>query len=167
MIAQQFTGCTAVFAYSTDMFIKARLSKETARWSTLGIGIAYFLCACPSPYLIERLGRRFLSLFQLTGCLIALTLLTIFTWLQNDFDQEWASYGSIVALVVYMCVYGVGSPIPWLITGELFSQEYRSAAVTMSTFVAWFWAFLISTSYLPFQQVGDGHASAFFLCTTK
>ncbi|TKR81973.1 hypothetical protein L596_015762 [Steinernema carpocapsae] len=39
MVAQQFTGCTAVFAYSTDVFINAKLSLDMARYSTLGIGI--------------------------------------------------------------------------------------------------------------------------------
>ncbi|EPB67143.1 transporter, major facilitator family protein [Ancylostoma ceylanicum] len=148
MIAQQFTGCTAVFAYSTEMFLNAKLSPEVARLSTLAIGIVYFLFACSAPFLIEKI--------------------------------TWASYGTIFALVLYMCVYGVGSPIPWMITGELFSQQmkqrikemyntdvmeqsieitcfdfmpFRSTAVTVSVFVAWTFAFIISTAYLPFQQL--------------
>ena len=36
---------------------------------------------------------------------------------------ESATYGTIGALVLYMCVYGVGSPIPWMITSELFNQK--------------------------------------------
>ncbi|CAI4225537.1 unnamed protein product [Auanema sp. JU1783] len=153
MIAQQFTGCTAVFAYSTDMFINAKLTPEIARYSTLAIGVVYFLFACSAPYLIEKVGRRPLSLFQLTSCLFALSLLTVFTYLQNYWDVEWASYGTIFALVLYMCVYGVGSPIPWMITSELFNQQFRATAVTVSVFVAWTFAFIISLAYLPFQQL--------------
>lgn len=44
--------------------------------------MVYFLSALPSAYLIERLGRRFLSLFQLCGCLFSLSLLTIFVSVQ-------------------------------------------------------------------------------------
>ncbi|KAL6724960.1 hypothetical protein Aduo_019796 [Ancylostoma duodenale] len=84
MIAQQFTGCTAVFAYSTEMFLNAELSPEVARLSTLAIGIVYFLFACSAPFLIEK---------------------------------------------------------------------FRSTAVTVSVFVAWTFAFIISTTYLPFQQL--------------
>ncbi|CAI5456740.1 unnamed protein product [Caenorhabditis angaria] len=153
MIAQQFTGCTAVFAYSTDMFLNAKLEPSIARYSTLGIGIVYFLFACTSPYLIEKYGRRPLSIFQLGSCMIALILLSIFTYLQNYQGQDWASYGTIFALVLYMCVYGVGSPIPWIIASELFSQQFRATAVTVSVFVAWTFAFVISTIYLPFQQL--------------
>ncbi|ETN84972.1 MFS transporter, SP family [Necator americanus] len=153
MIAQQFTGCTAVFAFSTEMFLNAELSPEVARFSTLGIGIVYFLFACSAPFLIEKVGRRPLSLFQLTSCLVTLVLLSFLTFLQNTWNITWVSYGTIFALVMYMCVYGVGSPIPWIITSELFSQQFRSTAVTISVFVAWMLAFFISTIYLPFQQM--------------
>uniref|UniRef100_A0A914PYM0 Major facilitator superfamily (MFS) profile domain-containing protein n=1 Tax=Panagrolaimus davidi TaxID=227884 RepID=A0A914PYM0_9BILA len=67
--------------------------------------------------------------------------------------HAWASYGSIAALVGYMALYGVGSPIPWMITAELFNTKFRSAAVTVAVFTAWTFAFIISTAYLPFQQL--------------
>ncbi|CAJ0943589.1 unnamed protein product, partial [Mesorhabditis belari] len=153
MVAQQFTGCTAVFAYSTDMFINAKLDPQTARYATLAIGVVYFLFACSAPLLIDRVGRRPLSLFQLIACLIALSLLTLFTGIQQYGQATWASYGTIGALVLYMCVYGVGSPIPWMITGELFNQHFRSTAVTVSVFVAYLMATIISSAYLPFQQM--------------
>uniref|UniRef100_A0A8R1ECL5 Major facilitator superfamily (MFS) profile domain-containing protein n=1 Tax=Caenorhabditis japonica TaxID=281687 RepID=A0A8R1ECL5_CAEJA len=123
MIAQQFTGCTAVFAYSTDMFLNAGLNLELARLCTLGIGIVYFLCACSSPFLINRFGRRSLLLFQLGCCMIALLLLSGFTFWQNCCQVGWTRYGTIVSLIFYMCVYGVGSPIPWIIASELFTQK--------------------------------------------
>jgi SP family facilitated glucose transporter-like MFS transporter 1 len=153
MISQQFTGCTAVFAYSTDMFVNANLNIDTARHATLAIGIVYFCFACSAPFLIERLGRRFLSLFQLISCLIALIFLAGFTYIQQNSNHAWASYGSIAALVGYMAFYGVGSPIPWMITAELFNTKFRSAAVTVAVFTAWTFAFIISTAYLPFQQL--------------
>lgn len=58
------------------------LCSDLARYSTLAIGIVYFVFACLAPILIERVGRRSLSLFQLITCDIALILLTIFTALQ-------------------------------------------------------------------------------------
>ncbi|CAD5233263.1 unnamed protein product [Bursaphelenchus xylophilus] len=153
MLAQQFTGCSTVFAYSTDMFLNAKLSPEAARLSTLAVGIAYFLFALSAPLLIERIGRRKLALFQLSMVTVSLTMMSTFTYIQSTNSQEWATYGTIFSLVFYMCVYGVGSPIPWMITSELFETKFRSAAVTLAVFVAWFLAFVISTVYLPFQQL--------------
>ncbi|CAJ0917262.1 unnamed protein product, partial [Mesorhabditis belari] len=131
----------------------ARSARQTARYATLAIGVVYFLFACSAPLLIDRVGRRPLSLFQLIACLIALSLLTLFTGIQQYGQATWASYGTIGALVLYMCVYGVGSPIPWMITGELFNQHFRSTAVTVSVFVAYLMATIISSAYLPFQQM--------------
>ena len=55
-----------------------------------------------------------------------------------------------------MALYGTGSPIPWMITGELFNTKFRATAVTVAVFTAWTFAFIISSVYLPFQQlVGD------------
>lgn len=153
MIAQQFTGAAAIFAFSTEMLTEANLSENSARFATLGVGICYFLFTLPSPYLIERSGRRMLSLFQLSGCLVALVFVTVFTALQQHLHYSWAPHANIAAFLMFMCVYGVGSPIPWMITSELFAQEYRSTAVGISTFVSWFGAFIISTLYLPFQKL--------------
>lgn len=52
-----------------------------------------------------------------------------------------------------MVVYGVGSPIPWMITAELFNTRFRATAVTVAVFTGWTFAFIISTIYLPFQQL--------------
>lgn len=123
MLAQQFTGCSTVFAYSTDMFLNAKLTPEAARYSTLAVGIAYFLFALSAPFLIEKLGRRALALFQLTMVTFSLTLLSIFTYVQKNQQKDWAIYGTIFSMVFYMCVYGVGSPIPWMITSELFETK--------------------------------------------
>ncbi|VDK68797.1 unnamed protein product [Anisakis simplex] len=83
MLSQQFTACTVIFAYSTDMFKNAKLSASAARYSTLAIGIVYFIFACFAPLLIERVGRRCLSIFQLISCNIALILLAVFTAIEN------------------------------------------------------------------------------------
>ncbi|KAI1704957.1 sugar transporter domain-containing protein [Ditylenchus destructor] len=152
MIAQQFTGCGAVFAYSTDMFLEAQLAPEIARYSTLVLGIGYFIFACSSAFLIERVGRRCLSIFQLGFVTMSLTCLSLFTWIQKYSTGMWASYGSIGSLLVYMCVYGVGSPIPWMITGEIFPTKFRSAAMTCAIFVSWSLVFIVSLVYLPFKQ---------------
>ena len=50
----------------------------------------------------------------------------------------------VACLVLYMCIYGFGSPIPWLIASELFEQKYRSTAVSIGTFCSFGCAFLVS-----------------------
>ncbi|KAF7632077.1 MFS domain-containing protein [Meloidogyne graminicola] len=150
MVAQQFTGAAAIFAYSTNMFLNAGLEPKSARFSTLGIGIMYFLFACSSVHLIELKGRRALSFFQLSTVTVSLIAMSIFTWAQEY--TKLASYGAIISLLAYMCGYGIGSPIPWMISSEIFPTRYRSSAVTVSITVSWSLVFIISLLYLPFKE---------------
>lgn len=58
-----------------------------ARYGTLVIGIVYFLFACSAPFLIEQIGCRTLSIFQLSLCTFSLCFLSIFTWINNNFNN--------------------------------------------------------------------------------
>ncbi|KAI6197266.1 MFS transporter, SP family [Aphelenchoides besseyi] len=162
MFAQQFSGCSAVFAYSTNMFLSANVGEQKARFSTLFVACGYFASAVSAPFLIDRVGRRRLTIFQLSFVTLSLSSLSIFTWLQQQHaksditsghsESTFAAYGTIASVVVYMIVYGVGSPVPWITTSELFNTKFRPAAVTVAVFVAWSLSFVVATLYLPFQE---------------
>ncbi|KAI6194694.1 MFS transporter, SP family [Aphelenchoides besseyi] len=136
MFAQQFSGCSAVFAYSTNMFLSANVGEQKARFSTLFVACGYFASAVSAPFLIDRVGRRRLTIFQLSFVTLSLSSLSIFTWLQQQHakpdiasghsESTFAAYGTIASVVVYMVVYGVGSPVPWITTSELFNTKVVS-----------------------------------------
>ncbi|KAI6183749.1 Solute carrier family 2, facilitated glucose transporter member 3 [Aphelenchoides bicaudatus] len=153
MFAQQFSGCGAVFAYSTDMFLNAQLKATEAKLSTLTIGFVYFLSASMAPFIIRMVSRKLLAVFQLVSVALALTALSIFTWLQNNRHFEWAGYGAIGSLFFYMTAYGVGSSVPWIITSEIFDTRLRPVAVSVAVCTAWLLCFIVSTLYLPFQHL--------------
>lgn len=58
--------------------------RSNARYSTLAVGIVYFLFACSAPFLIERVGRRFLLIFQLGFCTISLFFIAFLTYIQQN-----------------------------------------------------------------------------------
>lgn len=105
------------------MFLNANIASDVARFSTVILGISYFLSTLCAPFLIRRLGKKRLALFQLSMVSTAMLLMVIFTYLQITGHYLWAGHATIFALVLYMCVFGVGSPIPWMITSELFDTK--------------------------------------------
>ncbi|CAJ0949712.1 unnamed protein product, partial [Mesorhabditis belari] len=125
MSANQFNGLSVVMSYSTNMFTNARLEPWLAKYGTLG---------------------RFTSLF-------ALLCFTAFTAIQQYGEQLWAAYGTIFALLLYMFLFGIASPLPWVINLELFSPKYRSTAMSLSVFVVYGLSFLVTSLYLPFQNL--------------
>uniref|UniRef100_A0A915E420 Major facilitator superfamily (MFS) profile domain-containing protein n=1 Tax=Ditylenchus dipsaci TaxID=166011 RepID=A0A915E420_9BILA len=134
------------------MFSSAGLSPPIARYCTLALGIVYFVSTCSAAYLIERLGRRRLSIFQLSSITVVLGLVSVFAWFQQTNQAFWLAYTMIALFVVYMSVYGIGSPIPWMITGEIFPTNFRPMAVTVTVFVSFANAFIVSLGYLPLKQ---------------
>ncbi|KAL1282983.1 Solute carrier family 2,facilitated glucose transporter member [Trichinella pseudospiralis] len=70
---------------------------------------------------------------------------------------EWTSYGVIGAGLLYMAVYGVGSSIPWIISAELFTEDYRSIAVSISTALTWLLSFVSTLLFLPLKDAIGGH----------
>ncbi|KRZ78364.1 Solute carrier family 2, facilitated glucose transporter member 14 [Trichinella papuae] len=157
IFSQQFTAGPAIFSYSTDLFVTAKLSLTVAQYSTLALGIMCFFSALPASYLIEKIGRRKLYLVQLIGCFISMLLISIFMMLQTHGHSEWTSYGIIGAGLLYMAVYGVGSSIPWIISAELFTEDYRSIAVSISTALTWLLSFVSTLLFLPLKDAIGGH----------
>uniref|UniRef100_A0A7E4VV84 MFS domain-containing protein n=1 Tax=Panagrellus redivivus TaxID=6233 RepID=A0A7E4VV84_PANRE len=152
ILAQQATGCGAVFAFSTYMFVNVGIEGQLARFATVAIGIVYFLFTLMSSGLIERVGRRRLLLTQLFICGTSLASISFCTYMQEKNENPLYSYSAIASMIVYMAAYGLGSPVPWMIPNELFTTKHRSAAVTVSTFTCWTIMFIVSLTFMPLQQ---------------
>ncbi|KAI6218338.1 MFS transporter, SP family [Aphelenchoides fujianensis] len=155
MFAQQFSGCSAVFAYSTDMFLNANLSGQHARFATLLVALCYFGAAVLAPFVIDRVGNRRLTAFQLTGVSVSMAALSVFTWrqLRSTEHSHFDFYGTIASVVAYMFVYGVGAPVSWISVGIYFDTKMRPAAATVCVFVAFSLSFVVTTLFLPWQKL--------------
>ena len=136
-LSQQLSGIVAIFYYSTTFYIDAGIPEENAKYATLGVGALMVLMTLVTIPLMDRLGRRTLHLGGLAGIFAFSILITIFSALSSD-DNSWApvliiisSYGFVVSFA-----FGPGS-IPWLITGELFDQGPRPAAIAVATVINW------------------------------
>lgn len=85
---------------------------------------------------MDKLGRRPLLLggvFLLTAALVALAVLASPS---SPLDAQAGAYASAAALLLYVGAYQVSfGPISWLLVGEVFPAEVRSAAVGLATLV--------------------------------
>ena len=64
-LSQQLSGINAVFYYSTQLFINSGVGEETAKYSTIGVGVVMVLMTLISIPLMDRMGRRTLQLYGL------------------------------------------------------------------------------------------------------
>ncbi len=123
-----------------------------AQYATVGVGFCNFFVPLFVLCLIEKVGRRILYLTMLWGDFVSLTLLSLFVGLNYYDHYSWTEIPTIVCLVSFQIFFGIGAPVGWMITSELFETHIRSMAVSVISPFYWgvsaLWIFL----YLPFKS---------------
>ena len=66
-----------------------------------------------------------------------------------------------IILFIFFLNIGIG-PIPWMINGELFPEECKSASASLSTIVNWLMAFTVTKTVVNLQAV-LGYSGTYFL----
>eukprot|EP01062_Namystynia_karyoxenos_P061611 TRINITY_DN5397_c0_g1_i1.p2 TRINITY_DN5397_c0_g1~~TRINITY_DN5397_c0_g1_i1.p2 ORF type:complete len:416 (+),score=90.80 TRINITY_DN5397_c0_g1_i1:477-1724(+) len=100
-----------------------------------------------SIFLVDRLGRRVLTLSSLAIAVCALLLL------------GFAYYGippgktsfplAVCSMCVYLLAFGFGmAPMPWVINSEIYPLEVRATCVGMATCVNWAANFAVAMTFL-------------------
>lgn len=164
---QQLIGISAVFYYSTNTFEKIGMTVKQSQYSSIGAGMTNFVMACIAIPLVRKCRRRFLTLLSLIMSTIFLLVLTVSMVLQEK--AFWMSYITIIALVAFVCFFGLGmGPIPFMIGSELFQQGPRAAGMSLGCAVNWFANFIIAMTFPIIKSfIGEyiflGFASVGFL----
>lgn len=152
-LSQQLSGINAVIYYSTIIFKKAGYDQETAEYLNLAIGGANIIVTVISTILMDRLGRRVLHLTGLAGTFVTITLLAISLLVPST--PTW-NIMSLAMTITYVALFAVGpGSIPWLITGELFTQAYRVPASSIAVLVNWSANFAVGIGFKPLFTVNS------------
>jgi len=149
-LSQQLSGINAVLYYSTNIFIDAGLTADSAKYATIGIGAIMVGMTLVSIPLMDRAGRRTLHLWGLGGMFIFSIFITISLLVKELI--EWVRYVAVVATLSFVVFFAVGpGSIPWMITAELFSQGPRPAAMSIAVLVNWLANFSVGLFFLPLK----------------
>ncbi|PWA29822.1 hypothetical protein CCH79_00008015 [Gambusia affinis] len=151
-LSQQLSGINAIFYYSTDIFTQAGVSQPV--YATIGVGVINTVFTLVSVALVDRAGRRTLTLVGLGGMGCCAVAMTVGLKFQNDYS--WMSYVSMAAIFLFVSFFEVGpGPIPWFIVAELFSQGPRPAAIALAGCCNWTSNFIIGMTF-PYIQAWMG-----------
>src|SRR6202140_2810479 len=144
---QQATGINAIFYYLPTIFASSGGELSTSFAQSVLVGLVNVGTTFVAIWLIDRLGRKPLLIFGLTG--MTLSLLTI-GW---AFHAAHASLGAgsevshgnvvLIAIITYVASFAISlGPVMWVLLSEIFPNEERAAAIS----VVGFWNSLISAS---------------------
>ena len=153
---QQLSGVNFIFYYGTSFFEDSGIRNGFT--ITLITNIVNVVSTFPGLYLVEKWGRRPLTLFGAIGMCVCQYIVAI---------VGTALPGSQVAskvLIAFVCFYifffaSSWGPVAWVVTGELFPLKSRAKCLSITTATNWLfnWAIAYATPYMVDE--GEGNAN--------
>ncbi|XP_076848151.1 solute carrier family 2, facilitated glucose transporter member 5 [Brachyhypopomus gauderio] len=153
-MGQQLSGVNAVYYYANSIFGSAGVKENDVQYVTVGTGSVNVLMTVAAVFVVEASGRKLLLLVGFGICCAACLLLTTALSLQESL--QWMPYVSIACVIIYVIGHAIGpSPIPTVITTEIFRQTSRPAAFLVAGSVHWLSNFTVGLVF-PFLERGLG-----------
>jgi MFS transporter, SP family, sugar:H+ symporter len=168
---QQLVGINVVFYYGEVLWQAAGFSQSNALSQNVISGAVNIGSTLVAIALVDKLGRKPLLIFGSIGMTITLgTLAWIFGSSALNEHGKLALTGStgLAALITanaYIFCFGVSwGPVMWVMLGEMFQNQFRGAALSISGFVQWISNFAITMTF-PILLGSFGLGGAYGLYT--
>ncbi len=148
MFAQICTGINTIIYYAPTIFKNAGFeSNITAIYATTGIGVINFLMTIVVLFFTDKLGRKPLLYFGLTGVMLSLIALGCGFAFADFFGDnlKWVTVGS---LVIYIICFAMSlGPIGWILVSEVFPLRIRGVAMSICTVSNFAFNFFVVSSF--------------------
>ena len=148
MFAQICTGINTIIYYAPTIFKNAGFeSNITAIYETTGIGVINFLMTIVALFFTDKLGRKPLLYFGLTGVMLSLIALGCGFAFADFFGDnlKWVTVGS---LVIYIICFAMSlGPIGWILVSEVFPLRIRGVAMSICTVSNFAFNFFVVSSF--------------------
>jgi MFS transporter, SP family, sugar:H+ symporter len=168
---QQLVGINVVFYYGEVLWRAAGFSESNALLQNVISGAVNIGSTLVAIALVDKLGRKPLLIFGSIGMTLTLSALAwIFGSSALDEHGKLALTGSgglaaLIAANAYIFCFGVSwGPVMWVMLGEMFQNQIRGAALSVSGFVQWISNFAITMTF-PILLGAFGLGGAYGLYT--
>uniref|UniRef100_A0A3Q2U3B8 Solute carrier family 2, facilitated glucose transporter member 5 n=1 Tax=Fundulus heteroclitus TaxID=8078 RepID=A0A3Q2U3B8_FUNHE len=153
-MGQQLSGVNAIYYYADSIYGSAGVNQNDVQYVTVGTGAVNVFMTIAAVFIVESSGRRLLLLLGFGICCGACVLLTVALNFQEN--VSWMPYVSIACVIIYVIGHAIGpSPIPNVMTTEMFRQSARPAAFMVGGSVHWISNFTVGLVF-PFMESGLG-----------
>lgn len=164
-ILGQFMGVNAVLYYGPEIFKGAGLASDDALFYQVIVGLANMITTVLAMFIIDRIGRKKLIYYGVSGMIISLLLIAAyFIWGET---LNISSYYLLVFFVLYIvCCAGSICAVVWVILSEMYPIKVRAVAMSIASFALWIGTFLIGqlTPWLLTNITPQGTFLLFALC---
>ncbi len=138
----QFMGVNAVLYYGPDIFKDAGLGQGDAFFYQVIVGLANMITTVLAMFIIDRVGRKALVYYGVSGMIISLLLIAgYFQW------HEVMGIGSTWLLIFFIayivCCAGSICAVIFVILSEMYPLAVRGVAMSVAGLALWIATFLV------------------------
>ncbi|SDN11050.1 sugar porter family MFS transporter [Kriegella aquimaris] len=154
----QITGINAIIYYAPEIFKNIGFGTDSALQQTVIIGFVNTIFTFVAIYFIDRMGRRTLLLWGLSGMIICLFGTGLVFYLGHS-----ASLWTLIFILGFIASFSSSlGPIPWVIISEIFPMKIRGLAMSFATMTIWLGVVAI-TQFTPIMLENLGGAYTFWI----
>ena len=168
---QQLVGINVVFYYGEVLWRAAGFSESNALLQNVISGAVNVGSTFVAIALVDKWGRKPLLIFGSLGMTVTLGVLAwIFASFPLDDHGKLAltsatGLSALIAANAYIFCFGVSwGPVMWVMLGEMFQNQFRGAALSVSGFIQWISNFAITMTF-PILLGSFGLGGAYGLYT--
>lgn len=157
-IFSQITGINSIIYYAPEIFKSAGFGTESAFMQTIIIGLIITLFTFVAVVLIDRVGRRKLLLWGVSGMTISLFAIGL-VYYYNWTGGVWL----LLSILCFIACFGASlGPIPWVIMSEIFPNRTRGLAMSVSVLLLWL-SIVAITQFFPMLLGAIGGAYTYWI----
>ena len=159
MFAQICTGINTIIYYAPTIFKVAGFdSNLNAIYATTGIGVVNFLMTIVAVFFTDRLGRKPLLYFGLTGVMLSLAALGCAFAFESALGSN-LKYVAVGSLVTYIICFAMSlGPIGWILVSEVFPLKIRGIAMSICTVSNFAFNFFVVGSFpILIHKIGGAY----------
>lgn len=163
MFVQQFVGINTVIYYSPEIFEKAGFGSVDSQLSaTVIVGLVNVFFTIVSMFIIDKIGRRKLYFFGLTGITISLVALALgFAFMETLGDSM--KILTVIFILVYILFFAISlGPLGWLIISEVYPLHVRGTGSSIGALSNWTFNAIVTFTFLSLLDL-LGPSGAFAL----
>ncbi|MFC4874538.1 sugar porter family MFS transporter [Negadavirga shengliensis] len=141
-ILGQFMGVNAVLYYGPSIFEQSGLSDGDALFYQVMVGLVNVLTTVLALIIIDKVGRKKLVYFGVSGMIITLLLIS-FYFLKGE-TLGWPSQMLLVLFLTYIFATAISiSAVIFVLLSEMYPNKIRGVAMSIAGFSLWVGTYLI------------------------
>jgi len=160
-ILGQFMGVNAVLYYGPTIFRNSGLSNGDSLFYQVLVGVVNALTTVLALMIIDKVGRKKLVYYGVSGMIISLLLIAFYFIKQVAWNLPSVTLLIFFLMYIFCCAISISAVI-WVLLSEMYPTSVRGIAMSIAGFSLWIGTYLIG-QLTPWMLSALSPAGTFFL----